>query len=428
MLYESYALFKATSVRPAASAVDATINESAAVDEPSESGAASAAARARDDNVSASACVSASAARVSFLQFFLLFSLSSGACRLLERSGVARVVPLYGLLKLLATAALVAPNQQWRQWMVDRTEPYLARVDQVAQVHLVRAARRSAFVAHKSLLSALGWLMSSHSGGSGANTLPYLSDAQLEQVSEEAAALVRATKQEKTRRLVASVRQLPIAGLLLAAAPPAAEVAEDASEDVAGQSLSEVAVANPMPVSDDIHCYVPASATHLRDDEGAAHDLDPIAGAASGESKENADPGLDETVRFANASFVSPAGSPLRGAFLASPSTVPSAASASSSHLRTPSQLLRSTTASSAGAPLTPSSSSVLSQRLALLDAHGNEAAMLRERAAHTPQKVKLWTTAAAAEGAGNSDHPANPAAVAADLSWQARAKRQTIV
>jgi hypothetical protein len=317
--------------------------------------------------------------------------------------------------------------------MVDRTEPYLAHADQVAQVHLVRAARRCTFAAHKNLLSALGWLMSSHGDSGGANTLPYLTDAQLEHVSEEAAALVRATKQEKTRRLVASVRQLPIAGLLLGAAPPAAaaEVADvEASGDIDGQScLAEgAAAAHPtMPVPDDIHCYIPGSATNLRDDAGAADDLDPAAGAASGESKENADPGVDETVRFSNASFVSPAGSPLRGAFLASPSAVPSAASASSSHLRTPSQLLQSTAASSAAAPLTPSSSSVLSQRLALLDAHGNEAAMLRERTAHTPQKVKLWTTAAAAEGTGNND-PANPAAVAADLSWQARAKRQTIV
>lgn len=111
-------------------------------------------------------------------------------------------LPLYSLLKLCLTSALVAPSPAARELLFGYFQPGLVRADTALQRHLRQAVRRLAYFFHRCLLIA--------SESAMRHSLRYLSESQLEEVQQRTNRLTHAAKKEKIHRLKESVNGLEL--------------------------------------------------------------------------------------------------------------------------------------------------------------------------------------------------------------------------
>ena len=302
----------------------------------------------------------------------------------------------------LICSSVFVCSQELRDALYGYLHPQLVRGDSAFQLHSTRALRRGSYQAQSRLLAATGWLLQC--------TLPYVAARQLDEVNDQAARLAQLTKREKTRRLQASVEQLPP----LAALPDdddesgfgGDEGAQPQQEQSEQQHWLEESDDADLPLSPRGGADQSPSADHAADgdeqreqcgngDAADTESLDTLPLSLTSDmiglaaACENVDPNVDcaaaaaaalTAKAFPAASYASPACSPTRPP-RASPyahSRTPSTLSASLGVC--PSTRSSSVAAAAAAVSASPVAPSVLSHRLHLLSSRGHQTATLRER------------------------------------------------
>jgi hypothetical protein len=296
------------------------------------------------------------AARQHHLKFWLLLGLYSYAEPLAD-STVGRL-PLYGIVKIIFTGAIAAPNSALRSYLYSYLQAHLLRADTLIQRHSSSLIRSVSYVSHRCLLTIVGFIMR--------QTVTQLSDEQLDDVQQRAMVLTREVKREKIARLQESIQGLDI------------KVEES---DAESRSAAHARIASREWTAEE---------TGMLQTAGSPRRASPRHTAAIEEGQENFDPldGTCATVTISHADV--PAESSSHSFTLTSPPRKADLVSPFRGHQRTPSRGLHATPAKAG---------SILSHRLGVLEEHGNTISALRERT-HTPQKVVHFEAAAAGDSA----------------------------